>query len=129
MSTEAHLHDHKANKVSLILSAICIVHCLFTPVLVVVLPFAGTFMHENHWIELLIILGIVLLGSSSLKHGYRYHHHNKKPIILFVIGLVLLLISSMIHFIADSLFLHHVFGVIGGLLVGGAQLYNLKLSR
>lgn len=129
MNTEAHSHDHKANKVSLILSAICIVHCLLTPVLVVLLPFVGTFMHDNHWIELIIIASIILLGSSSLKHGYLYHHHNKKPIIFFIIGLILLIISSIIHFIGDNLIWHHIFGVIGGLMVGGAQLYNLKLSR
>jgi hypothetical protein len=44
----------------------CAIHCMITPILVILMPMAGMYLEKYHWIEYVIILSVIVLGSVSL---------------------------------------------------------------
>jgi hypothetical protein len=123
-------HKHYSEQISVILSVLCAVHCILTPVLVVFLPVAATYFEEYHWVEYIIISSVFVLGTSSILHGYKFHHQNKIPAFVFFGGLVLLCSASLMKMVFNvgDMSVHLVSG-IGGIASGFGQLYNLKLSN
>lgn len=127
----AHIHHpHYANKWSLALSFICAIHCMLTPLLVVALPFAAPFLEQYHWIDLVFAGGVFVLGTSSILHGYRYHHQRKLPAYLFIGGLIVMTSAFILNYgYHDAGHAHHYLSAAGGILAGIGQLYNFQLSR
>lgn len=128
-NTEIH-HHHYANRWSLALSFLCAIHCILTPILVILLPFATPFLEKYHWIDLVLAGGVFVLGTSSILHGYRYHHQRKMPAYLFIGGLVLMSSAFILNYgYEDAGNAHHIISAIGGILAGIGQLQNFRLSR
>jgi hypothetical protein len=124
------LHQHTANKWSVILSFACAVHCILTPIIVIALPFAAEFMRQYHWIDLILISGVFVLGTTAILHGYKYHHQQKTPAYLFISGLVLLASAAIMEYgFGYENNYHHFISGVGGVLSGVGQLYNFKLSN
>lgn len=121
------MNNHKILKYSYWLSIVCLIHCISFPLLIAILPFLDIVFEINKWLEIAIILSVVIFGTYSLFHAYKTHHHNKSPLIIFFIGII---ISIYIHFIAHdfsnglSIFLE----IFSGILLAGAQFYNLKIT-
>lgn len=126
MSDNTKIHSHKIGKISTFLSILCSIHCIATPILAIFLPFFNT--HGADWIELAIILFIIILGGSSILHGYKGHHGNSKPGIIFLIGLILLMTGYAIHEL-DLNTVHTGLMIVGSIFTATGQLYNLKLSH
>lgn len=126
MSDTTKIHSHNIGKISTFLSVLCSIHCIATPILSLFLPFFNT--HGADWIELAIILFIIVLGGTSILHGYKGHHKNSTPGIIFLTGLVLLIVGYLIHDLEMGA-LHTSLMIIGSLFTAVGQLYNLKLSH
>lgn len=125
-----HNHKHYSEQATVILSALCAVHCMLTPILLVVMPVAAAYFEQYHWVEYILIISVFLLGTSSILHGYKHHHQNKIPAYTFFFGLILMSAAAILNllFHLDSNMIHFISGV-GGISAGLGQLYNLKLSR
>jgi hypothetical protein len=125
-----HIHKHYSEQITVILSLLCAIHCIITPLLVILLPVAGAYFEEYHWVEYIIIGSVFVLGTSSILHGYKYHHQNKIPAYIFFGGLVFLCSAALLQFIYEN---HgsteHLISGIGGIACGFGQLYNLKLNK
>ncbi|HMV16026.1 MAG: MerC domain-containing protein [Chitinophagales bacterium] len=127
---DSHKHKHYSEQFTIFLSVLCTIHCIITPILVVVLPVAGAYFEQYHWVEYVIIASVFLFGTSSILHGYKHHHHNKIPAFIFFSGLVLLCAATLLKLafhVGD--FQTHLISGIGGIAAGIGQLYNLKLSK
>ena len=123
-------HTHHTEQLSVFLSIACAIHCMLTPILVILMPMAGLYLEKYHWIEYVIILSVIVLGSSSLYHGYKLHHQKMLPIALFAFGVFFMILGSVLHlyFLQNSI-LHHLLTAFGGIFCGigyvlsaGAQL-------
>lgn len=126
----AHIHHHYANQWSVLLSFLCAIHCILTPFAVILLPFAAPFLDSYHWIDLVLAGGVFVLGTSSILHGYRYHHQQKLPAYLFIGGLVLMISALIMDYgYGDGGNVHHFISACGGILAGIGQLHNFRLSR
>lgn len=124
-----HKHKHYSAQISVWLSVLCAIHCIITPVLVVLLPVAGAYFEQYHWIEYIIIASVFVLGTSSILHGYKYHHQNKIPAFIFFGGLIFLMSASLLKIVFEiNSSSGHLLSGIGGIAAGIGQLYNLKLS-
>lgn len=81
------------DKAGIILSTICVIHCIATPFLIFISPWlAGLF--DSKWSHLGIFLTIIPIAYFTFYRFYKYHR-NKKPIILGSIGLLLLMSSLL----------------------------------
>ncbi len=128
MHNNTHHHHHYSEKISVFLSVLCAVHCIITPILMVVLPVAGIYFEKYHWVEYIIFSSVFFLGTSAILHGYKFHHKNKIPAFIFIFGLILLCTSSVLRVIFDINDVSaHFMSAIGGIACGVGQLYNLKL--
>ncbi len=121
---------HYSEQITVFLSVLCAIHCILTPVLVILLPVAGTYFEQYHWLEYIIIASVFVLGTSSILHGYKDHHQNRIPAFIFFSGLILLCVASMMKLVFNvSDVSTHLISGIGGIFAGAGQLYNLKLNK
>ncbi|RAP31291.1 hypothetical protein DID76_03135 [Candidatus Marinamargulisbacteria bacterium SCGC AG-414-C22] len=106
-----------------IASFACVLHCIVAPLIVIVLPFLGTFF-ENIVIEIGIFLLSFLCGMAIIYTGYCKH---KRRHVGFLFGLGIMfwvfhLLSEFVNFIDVEL----TFLVVGSLLVVFSYYFNHK---
>ncbi|MGE3682785.1 MAG: MerC domain-containing protein [Bdellovibrionales bacterium] len=104
---------------------VCIVHCLLTPLLVILVPFVGESLAHS-WFHVLIALLVVPVAIWALWTGYR-RHHQARVLGLGAIGLA---------FIAAAFFTHdhrlereYLFMVMAGVFLAAAHYSNLRVCR
>jgi O-antigen/teichoic acid export membrane protein len=117
---------HNIGKLGTALTLLCSVHCVATPFLALFIPVLNN--HGVDWLELAIIAGVIILGSSSLWHGYKGHHGDKRPLSLFAVGVFLLLMGMFTHSLEVEI-LHRSLMIGGSLLSAVAQIWNLKIGH
>lgn len=103
-------------------SALCMVHCLALPALILVMPALAAYLalpeafHE-------IALAIAIPSSAlALWAGYR-RHGQRRPMLIVVPGLVLLSLGA---FVAPSEWLETTLTVLGTTFVAGGHVLNWR---
>jgi hypothetical protein len=71
-------------------SALCLVHCLLTPVVISLFPGILPYLPGDTWFHRALALGIVLLGALAFVPGYRIHRR-KSLLALIAAGMSLIL--------------------------------------
>jgi hypothetical protein len=114
----------KKDLVGILLSLLCIVHCLL-PALLMLLGAAGmlSWWWTSEWVHYLLLAPIVLVLLLSLPASYR-QHQQKLPLLLAAAGLSLLLLSLVLPEQFEAML-----AVSGGLLLASAHGYNRHLYR
>lgn len=115
----------KLDKAAISISALCILHCLALPFLLVAIPGLGAFVEES---VIHTILVIIALPFTLFAIGYMIYSGAFRPLFLgmVVIGFVMLF-SGATHLINDEIEL--IVTIIGGLLVISAHFMNLRDRR
>jgi len=104
------------------LSSLCVVHCLATPILLM-LSSSGLLLgvFSSEWFHYLMLLPISVLLAWSLPGGWCVHRR-KAPFTLGLAGFLILIASLFALHDAEA-----ALSVLGGLLLISAHLYNRKL--
>lgn len=118
------------------MAAVCAVHCLLTPILVIALPIIATsvFVHEDF--HLWMILLVLPTTSFAVFMGCR-KHKDRWVAILSVIGLSVLVVSLVYERMHHAAHIGVVepthaeawFNTLGGLLLASAHVRNYRLCR
>ena len=117
------------DKIAIALSSLCVIHCLATPLILIILPSLGALIADSHELFHQVILFFVLpIGVLALLAGYR-HHHNRTILLIGLAGLGLLLIAAF--------FGHDYFGETGetaltifaSLIIATAHVRNFQSNR
>lgn len=108
--------------IAAVLSGICVVHCLTTPLLLA-LGSSGVLLGlaSSEWFHYLMLLPISVLLVWSLP-GAWCAHRRKAPFVLGLSGFLVLVAALCAPHAAET-----ALSVSGGLLLVGAHLYNRKL--
>lgn len=113
------------DKIGISASLLCLIHCLFTPVLVIFLPFLGeTLSHQ--WFHRIIVVVVLPVAVWALYSGYQIHKL-KRILWLGAAGLAFL-ISAML-FGHDDFRVEYALMIIAGILLASAHLVNLRACR
>ena len=114
----------KLDRFSILLSAICLVHCVSVPVLFLIGGYVTSvaFLTE-HLVHQILLLIALPLSLFSLLSGYRIHK-NRKVGILGLLGLVFLILGVFLH---ESLAREISMTILGACLLAMAHLLNLRL--
>lgn len=111
--------------VSMAVSAVCLVHCVALPLVMVLLPVVGIVAREWPLLEWTTVVLTGAVGGYAIWKGYTTVHQQKGIVIAFVAGSLLVVIAN--------LHLHHALEMllkgIGALLLIGAHLRNRAESR
>lgn len=106
-------------------STLCAIHCLLTPILLLLLPFASLAFLEGELFEISLLVLSFVLAAASLVFSFFRNHHNSTPMILAGIGFVFFMFGKAIHIEEVEIIL----SVIGGSFVVIAHYRNLKLIK
>ncbi len=124
---------HFSEKLAILFSVICAIHCVLTPVLLVmvsVLPslalVSNSWLKMDHTMEWILLSVTAFFGFLNLWHGYQKHHHNYYPLLIFGFGLVLFFLHNLI---AMEQVLHTVMALVSNLFILSAQIANVYISR
>ncbi len=117
------------DKLGLLASGLCVVHCLFTPLLLTLIP-----IMNNHFLETQFHIYFGLLVSSialfAFWRGYRLHH-KKKILLMGSIGLAFLfggvLSSALLNHSSHSLGIGLT--VAGSLVLMSAHILNMRYCK
>ena len=91
------LSEPNLDKIGICTSTICAIHCLVTPILVILLPFAGWTFLEKETFEISLLVFSLLLAATSITVSYFKSHRNITPVVLAVIGFAFFVIGKIIH--------------------------------
>jgi hypothetical protein len=104
-------------------SIACAVHCAVLPLFLSGLSIFGVNIIHNFWFESGMIALAFMIGTLSLRHGFKRHHRSPVPLLLFTGGMLFLFAKQYWH--NYELFLLP-FAVI---LIISAHISNFRFSR
>ena len=112
------------DKIAVALSMLCILQCVFLPVVVTMIPFLDIWWLSDHFLHPFLLLIVIPLTLVTLLPGYL-RHKNLQPIIIATPALALLVIGA---FIPES-FEEKVLTVMGALILATAHIRNMVLNK
>ena len=101
----------------------CAIHCAALPLVATALPLLGLDFLANAWVEVIMIVLSVVLGTWSLLGTFR-EHKSIVPILLLITGFVFILSG---HFLREDL--ESILIPLGGFTLAFAHFINWKLVR
>lgn len=121
ISVESKVYEEKADRWALALSFLCLLHCLFTPVLLLLFPAFEVFHHGSHFHEISFFV-LLAIAAVAFYRGFRLH---KKPQVLVVAlaGFATLWAGLILHEYA------FVITSVGSGFLIIAHLWNMKFCR
>ena len=105
------------------LSALCLVHCLALPLVVVGLPFFAQFSAGHLHAQMLII--VIPLSIFALGIGFR-RHHDLRIVAGGVLGMMLLVTGATYAHTELGLTADRLFTIIGSLVLATAHWKNSR---
>lgn len=126
---EAHSHPHAPHPSPAgdvwgqALSLLCLVHCLATPLVVMLVPTMSGFLGGWH---APLLLGVVATAAWAFVPGYRYHH---SKLVLGLAGGGVLLLAVAVSVFHENFVAETAVTMTGAALMLGAHWKNRQLSK
>jgi hypothetical protein len=116
-------HSPILDRLALVLSGLCLVHCLLGAVLIASMAVLGDYLtHEVHVVGLVIALPLAVV---ALWRGYRVHGRTG----IVVTGLVGVGLMAASVFVSHAGSTEILLSVAGVSVLGAAHLLNLRATR
>lgn len=103
----------------------CVIHCVITPILILVAPFLGH-LFENIIVEFGLLILSIICGIFIVYNGYGMHR-KKYCIILFSFGALLWILHSL--FEIKDIFDAKIYFTIGTFIVLISYYFNHRLIK
>jgi hypothetical protein len=111
---------------AVVLSGLCLVHCLALPLIVVGLPFLSAIAEGHLHAQMLVV--VLPLSILALGAGFR-RHHDSRVMAAGAIGMLLLTIGGTIAHNQYGIVADRSLTVLGALTLAIAHFYNSAFSR
>ena len=115
----------KQGKWGMWLSALCAIHCLLTPLLVVALPFAGTKLFQSHTSEYILLSVGFIFSVSTIVNSYLKVHKNISVVALTILGFILIVAAHL----SSSAVIETTLSVVGSLFIIFGLFRNQSLIK
>ena len=112
------------DKWGMVISTLCAIHCLLTPVLLFALPVLGE-VFESEWVHLGMALFVVPIGIYAFWSGYK-HHKKNYLLALGLLGVTLVGGASIAPHSWVDFFGDHVVVIVGSCLLILAHFLNRR---
>lgn len=119
-----------SDKLGILLSALCCIHCMALPGLMIFAPsISHYFAHEI--VHILTFLTVVPIGLYAFISKLKIHE-NKTPLYIGIFGIVMFACSMFLHEFLEihtSELLELSFSIVGGFSLIYAHITNIRLCR
>lgn len=126
------MHDRQADiadKSAIVLSGICIIHCLLPMLLSLIVPYvAGLAFLTAEAFHLWMMVFIVPVSVFAIGWGY-HQHRNTRILILALVGLSMLIVAATVGHTLFGHIYEVIITVVGSTLVVFGHIKNLKLRQ
>lgn len=106
---------------AVVLSALCLVHCLALPLVVAGVPFLAQFADTHLHYQVLVI--VVPLSVVALALGFR-RHRDSRILAGGALGMLLLIIGATVAHTELGLLADRLFTIAGSLILATAHFFN-----
>ena len=115
----------RLDQLGIILSSVCLVHCIVFPIIIAALPAIATSLPADQWVHPVLLATALPVTGFALWRGFRAHGDSRSSW-LGALGLVLIAVAllSGVGFLVET-----VLTVLGGLLVTSAHIFNWRTHR
>jgi hypothetical protein len=117
----------RLDRVGMVASCACAVHCALMPVVFGVLPLIGLGVLADERAEWLLVGVAIVIGAASLLPSYFRHHGRATPLLVFAAGLTLVSVGKTLS--EEDAMLETLFVVPGALAVALAHFVNRRFCR
>jgi MerC mercury resistance protein len=114
------------DRVGMLVSGACAVHCTLLPLLMAAVPVLGLGRLLDERVEWFFIITTGLVGVSAHLRAYSRDHHHVVPGLIFLAGFSFVLVARLF---LESHWLGPFAVGIGGLLAAASHWANLRLCR
>lgn len=115
------------DRIAIILSGICLIHCLLLPGVITLLPLAATSFVVSEDFHLWMLAVVVPTSAVALWPAFR-RHQDARPITIATIGITILVIATLTH--DDSnLLIDQIVTSVGAIVVAVGHTLNFRLMR
>lgn len=119
---------NKLDKFAIGFSALCVVHCLFLPVLIAAIPAFGAMFFTDEVFHKLLLVGVLLTSLSGLILGCKKHKQWR----IFgygSVGIVILIFAAFFGHDFMGVEGERLFTIIGSLVVAYSHYRNFNLCQ
>ena len=116
------------NNLSIGLSAICVVHCLAVPLLIILLPSLTALQLDNEALHGWLLLGVIPCSLFSLLIGCK-QHKSHRVLLIGLCGLIVLISAVFVEGLQHGEILEKVLTVVGACIVAIGHYLNFRLCR
>jgi MerC mercury resistance protein len=114
------------DNMAVVLSGVCLLHCLTLPVLIALIPFMSQFGEGHFHVQMLLVVLPVSIMAFSL--GFR-RHRVKSVITWGGIGMLLLVFGATVVHDSFGLVADRTVTICAALILAFAHYFNNKFSR
>lgn len=115
------------DKVGICASGLCLVHCLVTPILLIIFPGAKIMLGDNEIVHSIFAIFVVLSIGVAVYPTCKEHGH-KDIIISAVLGVIFILGGIFLHETLSET-MTHIMTIIGSIFLIIAHLKNMKVRH
>lgn len=116
------------NNLAIGLSALCVIHCLASPLLIVLLPSLTALQLDNEAFHSWLLIGVIPISLFSLAIGCKQHQYYR-VIIVGVCGLLFLVSAVFVEDFKHGELLEKGLTMIGATIVVLGHYLNFRLCR
>ncbi len=121
-SRQGGILDHAA----IVLSGLCLVHCLLLPVIIVAVPLLAQ-LNETHF-HAQMLLVVVPVSLFAFAHGYR-RHGNLRIIAGGIAGIAVLFIGGTVVHASYGILADSLLTIAGSIVLATSHYFNNRLMR
>jgi len=114
------------DRAAIALSGLCVLHCLATPLVLLMLPLLGQFSDSHFHLQMLVV--VVPVSALALSLGYRKHRRSS-VLVTGAAGLLLLYIGGTWMHDEYGIFADRASTIAASLLLATAHYFNSRFSR
>ncbi|NJM09684.1 MAG: MerC domain-containing protein [Bdellovibrionaceae bacterium] len=113
------------DRIGISASLLCVIHCLLTPSLVILLPFLGEALAHG-WFHTVIVLIVFPVAVWALWNGFLLHRLKR---VLWLGGIGIAFLIAALAFGRDDMRVEFALMIVAGLTLASAHLINLRACR
>lgn len=114
------------DRTGILLSGLCVVHCLALPLLITMAPFLGQFAAGHLHAQMLVI--VLPLSTGALALGFR-RHRNWQIIIAGLVGMLLLTLGGTVMHEQFGIVADRVFTMSGAIVLAISHWFNSRAGH